>query len=81
MVCPIPQSWNFSTPVASVPPFIAGAVVDQPDVETMLLHIVYPLWFRNRMTMGCVMNLYGINRDDNAANTPTSMRPFELFPM
>jgi len=81
VVCPIAQAWNFSTPLVSVPSFIADTVVDQPAVEAMLLHLQYPLWFRNRMTMGCVMNLYGINSDDNAANTPTPMSPFDLFPM
>ena len=80
IVCPIHQGWNFSTPVGSLPPFVAGTQVDQLEVETMNLHLVYPLWFRNRMTMGCVMNVYGINRDDNAGNIPTPMRPFELFP-
>ena len=81
MVCAIPQGWNFSTPLVSVPPFVGGQIVDQPDVEAMLLNLVYPQWFRNRMVMGCVMNVYGINRDDNAANTPAVMSPFDLFPM
>jgi hypothetical protein len=80
IVCPIHQGWNFSTPLNSVPPFVVATAVDQPEVQAMLLHLRYPLWFRNRMTMGCVMNLYGINRDDNAGNTPTPMCPFELFP-
>ena len=51
MVCAIPQGWNFSTPLASVPPFVGGQIVDQPDVEAMLLNLVYPQWFRNRMSM------------------------------
>jgi hypothetical protein len=80
IVCPIHQGWNFSTPLNSVPPFVVATAVDQPEVQAILLHLRYPLWFRNRMTMGCVMNLYGINRDDNAGNTPTPMCPFELFP-
>ncbi len=74
------QGWNFSTPLGSVPPFEAGTAVDQPEVETMSTHLVYPLWFRNRMVMGCVMNVYGINRDDNVVHIPTPMIPFELFP-
>jgi len=80
-VSPIDVLWNFSAPQGSAPPFLVNSIVDQPAVEAMLsARGVYADWYRNRMVMGCVTNVYGINRDDDPANIPLPMAPFELFP-
>lgn len=41
--------------------------------------IVFADWHRNHMTMGSVLNVYNINRDENPFNIP-KRGSFDLFP-
>jgi hypothetical protein len=56
-VSPVDVLWNFSAQPGSVPPFVAGTIVDGAAVQAMILAVgVFADWHRNRMTMGSVLN-------------------------